>query len=468
MPALKMPSRELALTIVSRAGQEVRALFYCVPQLAADRIGEVRIDWGDGRINAVDCAISDGALTEMVNRPESEALVAASHAYGVDGKRTIRISSESGFLPLKALPLQTVSIDSALPVLTRGETNEKGELLACDTLPRLVDDDPQTGICQLASLPPDLLANNPQLAFFDEAFRHAGITALTPDFFSPCKRLKSLARTFANSSLRSIPAGFLAQADAATLCEETFAHCGLLERIEPPFAKNLLPVCMEGFLAGAPSSFFFWCDRNRREELGWSRPAAQNSDPSFDFEWVPSVTGAAEQLVIFYPIDLELKGDLLVDWGDGHVERIDWNATEALEHAYDAIEPYRVRIHSTAGEPVRPFQLGRHVRRIFTPLPPLHPRIAGARGDFCGWAANHRELTELPAELFIHNPDIRNLEQAFAGCTKLETVPDDILSGLKDVAVDGMFAFCKSMLGLPASYRAMPRDKSLEYFCNNA
>ena len=27
-----------------------------------------------------------------------------------------------------------------------------------------------------------------------------------------------------------------------------------------------------------------------------------------------------------------------------------------------------------------------------------------------------------------------------------------------------MFAFCKSMLGLPASYRSMPRDKTLDYF----
>ena len=465
MPAAKLDStKELSVTIVSKANEKVSFEFFCVPQLAADLIGEIRIDWSDGRVNSVDCAISDGALTEMVNNPQQTAATTIEHSYPTDGKRMVRITSTSGFLPLKELPLQTISIDSALPVLTCGETDEKGALTACDTLPRLVGDDPITGQCALGFVCPELLSNNPQLAFFDESFRHAGFAALPARFFSSCVKIKSLVRTFAESALESVPAGFLGQASYDTVCEETFAGCSKLEQIENPFKKGVLPCCLEGFLQGAPSRFFFWCEPYRREELGWIRPSAQDSDPSFDFEWTPSIVGAPEQLVIFYPIDLELKGDLLVDWGDGSVERIDWNQVDALEHAYDAIKPYRVHIHSTADEPVRPFQLGRHVRKIFSPLPIFHPRTAEARGDFCGWAANRRELTDLPSAFFVNNPTIGNLEQAFAGCVKLEVVPDDILNGLENVIADGMFAFCKSLPGLPASFRALARDKTLDYF----
>ena len=465
MSAAKLDStKDLSITIVSKANEKISFVFFCVPQLAADLMGEIRIEWSDGRVNSIDCAISDGALTEMVNNPQQTAVTTIEHSYPADGKRTVRISSPSGFLPLKELPLQTVSIDSALPVLTRGETDEKGSLLASDTLPRLVGDDPNTGQCALGFVCPELLSNNPQLAFFDESFRHAGFAALPARFFSHCTKIKSLVRTFAESAIENVPARFLGQASYDTLCEETFAHCSKLEQIENPFKKNVLPCCLEGFLEGAPSRFFSWCDPYRREELGWIRPPAQATDPSFDFEWTPSIAEASEQLVIFYPIDLELKGDLLVEWGDGTVERIDWNQVDALEHAYSTIKPYCVRIHSTAGEPVRPFQLGRHVRKIFTPLPAFHPRTAEARGDFCGWAANRRELTELPAAFFANNPAISNLEQAFAGCVKLEVVPDDILSGLKTVNADGMFAFCKNLPGLPASFRALARDKTLDYF----
>lgn len=464
MSTLSTDAHELVATLLCRPDETVTISFYAVPQLAAELIGEVRIDWGDGRINAVDCTISDSALTEMVNNPGSAPKVTASHSYAAQGSQTIRIRTESGFLPLAQLPSQTVSIDSALPVLTRGETDDKNRLRPDDTLPRLVPDDPQTGVCTLSHLCPELLGNNPQLAFFDEAFRHCAVTRLEPSFFSPCRKLKSLVRTFADSSLVSIPAGLLAQADAGTICEETFARCRMLERIEHPFANKELAVCMEGFLEGASSSLFSWCEPSRREEMGWVRPAARASDPAFEFEWVPGIARVPEQVAIFYPIDLELKGDLLVDWGDGHIERIDWNKTDALEHAYDEVLPYRVCIHSTANEAVRPFQLGAHVRRILTPLPRLHPRIAGMRGDFCGWAANRRELTSLPPELFANNPDITNLEQAFAGCVKLENVPDTLLAGLGAAAVDGMFAFCKSMLGLPESYRSRPRDKTLDYF----
>ena len=275
-------------------GAGVKNVICAVPQLAADQVGEIRIDWGDGRVNAVDCTISDGALTEMVNSPDKEALVESRHSYAATGKRTVKISSASGFLPLKSLPTQTVSIDSSLPVLTQGETDDKNQLIASDTLGRLVADNPESGQCTLSSICPELLANNPQLAFFDDAFAHSAISIVPPRLFAGCRKLSSLVRTFADSAVTQIPAGFLANADQSTICEETFAHCHALESIESPFKAGVLPVCMENFLLEAPSTFFSWCDPDRREEMGWVRPEAQSTDPSFDFEWMPTMVGVAD------------------------------------------------------------------------------------------------------------------------------------------------------------------------------
>ena len=74
-------------------------------------------------------------------------------------------------------------------------------------------------------------------------------------------------------------------------------------------------------------------------------------------------------------------------------------------------------------------------------------------------------LTAVPEDLFANNPDIVNLEQAFAGCVKLISVPDGILSGLTSLkTADAMFAFCKRLEKLPASYLESPHSPRYDFF----
>ena len=462
-PTLANKTIELTLTVVSSAGEELAFEFFAVPKPAEQSIGEILIDWGDSHIEKADCLITDGEISEMVNNAALVAMRRAAHRYATDGKRTIRVKAPMGWLPLKRLPDQTISIDSPLPTLTIGETDDKCRLLASDTLPRLVMPAAGAETSLLAGICPELLKSNPQLEFFDEAFMATGLKAIPAGLFTPCTAIASLTRTFARTSITALEPMALAAADEATVCEETFADCGELVRVANPFSEGVLPVCAEGFLLGSPCSFFDWCAPERREEMGWQRPAAQPTDPAFEFEWAAHDTDA-HPVVIFYPIDLELKGDLWVQWGDGASERVDWNKTQILEHAFAALGTYRVRLHYTAREPVRPFRLGSGVKAIHTALPLMHPRSAEARGDLCGWAADLRELESIAEPLFVNNPTVVNLEQAFAGCLRLREVPDDVLKGLKAVKVDGMFAFCKSLSRLPADYLAADRDLRLDCF----
>ena len=221
-------------------------------------------------------------------------------------------------------------------------------------------------------------------------------------------------------------------------------------------------------MLGDAFRLFAWCDKGRRQEAGWIRPHANLADPSFEFDWHAAPL-SSEPIVLFYPIDLELEGDLFVEWGDGAVERIDWNSTNALSHTYAQPGVYRVKLHYTAGEEVRPFRLGRAVTAIHNALPAFHPRTVETLGDFCGWAADRRELRSIPEDLFANNPTIVNLEQAFAGCVQLTDVADGIVSMLPDLkCTDGMFAFCKSLKALPASYLASPRLPRYDCFAGAA
>ena len=439
--------------------------FFAVPQFAAEHIGLVRIDWGDGQFSTPSVVMSSESVAEMLSGEIVAATVSCTHNYAEDGKRTVTITTPSGFLPLKSLPSQTVSVSTALPTLTVGETDPEGRPEASDTLPRLFTPNPATGEAALNFICPDFLANNPELAFFDEAFMGTALRTVPVSLFSACKTIKSLVRTFAESKLTSVPYGLLRHAQTLSLCEETFANCRHLENVDNPFGDKLnLPVCMEGFLLGAAPQLFAWCDKRRREEAGWIRPHACLQDPSFDFDWRANGNPAAP-IVTFYPIDLELKGDLLVEWGDGNCELIDWNKTDVLTHAYEKPGTYRVRLHYTHDEETRPFQVGYAVTAIYSALPAFHPRCVDNLGDFCGWAADRRELQSLPEDLFVHNPTIVNLEQAFAGCVKLSVVPDAILLPVESLKTsDAMFAFCKSLPALPASYLSSAHAPEFDFF----
>lgn len=456
-------------TVICPKDEVIAIEFFAVPQFAAEHIGDIRIDWGDGNVTVADVAMSSDSVAEIVSGEDIMPTSSCSHRYAEDGKRTVTVSTPSGFLPLKKLPYQTVSVSTALPTLTMGESDPEGRPEPSDTLPPLFAMNPKTGRSPLNFICPDFLANNPNLAFFDEAFMGVSLKSVPVSLFSPCKSLKSLARTFAHSQLTAIPYGLLRHALTLSLCEETFAHCSSLRDVDNPFGdKKNLPVCLEGFMQGAAPRLFAWCDKGRRQEAGWIRPHANLADPCFEFDWHTAPL-SSEPIVLFYPIDLELEGDLFVEWGDGAVERIDWNSTDALSHTYAQPGVYRVKLHYTAGEEVRPFRLGRAVTAIHNALPAFHPRTVETLGDFCGWAADRRELRSIPEDLFANNPTIVNLEQAFAGCVQLTDVADGIVSMLPDLkCTDGMFAFCKSLKALPASYLASPRLPRYDCFAGEA
>lgn len=456
-------------TVICPKDEVIAIEFFAVPQFAAEHIGDIRIDWGDSNVTVADVAMSSDSVAEIVSGEDIMPTSSCSHRYAEDGKRTVTVSTPSGFLPLKKLPYQTVSVSTALPTLTMGESDPEGRPEPSDTLPPLFAMNPKTGRSPLNFICPDFLANNPNLAFFDEAFMGVSLKTVPVSLFSPCKSLKSLARTFAHSQLTAIPYGLLRHALTLSLCEETFAHCSSLRDVDNPFGdKKNLPVCLEGFMQGAAPRLFAWCDKGRRQEAGWIRPHANLADPCFEFDWHAAPL-SSEPIVLFYPIDLELEGDLFVEWGDGAVERIDWNSTDALSHTYAQPGVYRVKLHYTAGEEVRPFRLGRAVTAIHNALPAFHPRTVETLGDFCGWAADRRELRSIPEDLFANNPTIVNLEQAFAGCVQLTDVADGIVSMLPDLkCTDGMFAFCKSLKALPASYLASPRLPRYDCFAGEA
>lgn len=456
-------------TVICPKDEVIAIEFFAVPQFTAEHIGDIRIDWGDGNVTVADVAMSSDSVAEIVSGEDIMPTSSCSHRYAEDGKRTITVTTPSGFLPLKKLPYQTVSVSTALPTLTMGESDPEGRPEPSDTLPPLFAMNPKTGRSPLNFICPDFLANNPNLAFFDEAFMGVSLKSVPVSLFSPCKSLKSLARTFAHSQLTAIPYGLLRHALTLSLCEETFAHCSSLRDVDNPFGdKKNLPVCLEGFMQGAAPRLFAWCDKGRRQEAGWIRPHANLADPCFEFDWHAAPL-SSEPIVLFYPIDLELEGDLFVEWGDGAVERIDWNSTDALSHTYAQPGVYRVKLHYTAGEEVRPFRLGRAVTAIHNALPAFHPRTVETLGDFCGWAADRRELRSIPEDLFANNPTIINLEQAFAGCVQLNDVADGIVSMLPDLkCTDGMFAFCKSLKALPASYLASPRLPRYDCFAGEA
>ena len=456
-------------TVICPKDEVIAIEFFAVPQFAAEHIGDIRIDWGDGNVTVADVAMSSDSVAEIVSGEDIMPTSSCSHRYAEDGKRTVTVTTPSGFLPLKKLPYQTVSVSTALPTLTMGESDPEGRPEPSDTLPPLFAMNPKTGRSPLNFICPDFLANNPNLAFFDEAFMGVSLKSVPVSLFSPCKSIKSLARTFAHSKLTAVPYGLLRHALTLSLCEETFAHCSSLRDVDNPFGdKKNLPVCLEGFMQGAAPRLFAWCDKGRRQEAGWIRPHANLADPCFEFDWHAAPL-SSEPIVLFYPIDLELEGDLFVEWGDGAVERIDWNSTNALSHTYAQPGVYRVKLHYTAGEEVRPFRLGRAVTAIHNALPAFHPRTVETLGDFCGWAADRRELRSIPEDLFANNPTIVNLEQAFAGCVQLTDVADGIVSMLPDLkCTDGMFAFCKSLKALPASYLASPRLPRYDCFAGEA
>ena len=449
-------------TVEVTADAPVGLTLYKVPGPAAKALGSLMVNWGDGTDEALTCVAGIADIEAMAEDDNFTALAHFTHSYKTPGRYQVRIGCAGGFLPLAQLPDETVSIDAALPKLTRGETDARGRVLPSDPLPQLVKPAAGAAHAKLASVVPDLLAANPEISVLDHAFEAVSVTHVAPGLFSPLKYIASAASVFENSLLTEIPAGLLSACDADSYVRRAFAGCPI-SRMANPFAGEAVPYCSEELMAGAAPQFFAPFKREDRPDLGWVRPDANETDPAFEFE-VTVKAGVDTPVVRFYPMDTAAPGDFLIDWGDGTSERIAFEAAPEIRHTWEKTGHYRVRLMSTIAEPVRPFRLTACVRRIYSALPDFYPRDAANCGDFTGWAADCRELISVPEHLFrAIAGDIRVFDEAFAGCIRLEEAPDRLLEGIApDVSVTGAFAFCKRLMRLPRSHAERSRNKRLD------
>ena len=480
---------------------DVAIELFKVPGPAHDQLGDMAILWGDGHETQIDCKMSRTDLETMTEDPTAVPSKVFCHTYDRPGLFHVRVGTASGFLPLKALPYQTTAITSPLPTLITGETDHKGKIIPSDTMPALVapapqpesadkvaadepsedeqntesdvavdvtqqDETPARRLANLMSIPANLFVNNEALAYFDRAFAKTRITTVPSELFSPVKTIASAREIFAGSALTTVPAGLFSGVTDASAMERAFADCLALESVENPFTPAPIPVCSEGLLAGAPLPLFAAFPREIREDLGCVRPAATIEDEFFAFRWHATQDNAQTPQVLFYPTDFTHRGDFFIEWGDGTTENADWTEATEIRHIYENDGVYRIVLHFTTNEPVRPFRLGRFVTEIETPLPEFFPRNVAQAGNFCGWCADARELTSLPEKLFEKIADtVTNLDEAFAGCTALVSAPDDLFDNIPSSAnADGAFAFCKKLAKMPTSYSARNRRTDWDYF----
>jgi len=454
---------ELLFKVTPTEGSPLEVAFYKVPRLAMDAIGEVRIDWGDGENEALDCTLTEKELFELVNGNRSEMLLTVKHLPLSSEPMRIRITTTSGFLPLAKLPSQTTALLSALPTLTLGKTDAKGRLLPSKRLPCLVAPG-LDGKSALSRLPRTLLEANPQITIFDEAFLGAAIRTLDRSFFAPIERITSLKRTFAHTNLKVLVEGLLDKADEASVCHQSFEHCDSLKTIENPFNPKAIPFALSGFLKGDEVKPFNWIDEVRIKSMGCKIVSPTKNDPAFSFDWHALGSDETETVIFFYPIDLAHHCELFIEWGDGKRDLIDCNGLVSLTHAWKREDIYTVSIHIGMHSSVPPFKLGTRIVRLLSPLPRMHPRRINARGSLRGWAANARELESVASGFFKNNLDLTDLAQCFAGCTRLKNVPEDLFEGLNALeCVDSMFAFCFALDAAPKAFYAHKRAHWMDY-----
>lgn len=462
-PTLRI--NELVIDLTGKGIVNARILFYKIPRYAMDRIGKITIDWGDGATEDVDCTISEDELQLMASDVSFTATLEKTHRLTMRPAARIRIHTSSGWLPLKELPKETEIIATALPTLTRGQTTRTGELLAAKVLPPLViaQDEERT---PLKTIAPNLFVANPDLEFFDRAFYLSSIETVEADLFSPIHKIASIRELFAKSAIKAIPFGLLKGVTKDTLSTKAFADCENLKAVDNPFGEAPIPYVVNDFLRGANPAFFSWSDATRRKIMGWVRPKATKEDSQFRFTW--KATGKPQDVLFFYPIDLELDGDFLVDWGDGTTERFVFEETNVISHTWKKAGLFTVTLFSPKDYAFRPFHFARGVTNILDALPAFHPRALRQKDDFVGWAANLRELESIAPHFFDKNATITNLEQCFAGCVSLKEVDDDILLTLKRLTcADAMFAFCYKLEHLPKSFANLKRRTELDCYAES-
>lgn len=140
-----------------------------------------------------------------------------------------------------------------------------------------------------------------------------------------------------------------------------------------------------------------------------------------------------------YSTTFSASEELVIDWGDGVVEKSWGYAT----HNYS--EPGYKIIKVKGAMTYCSFTNNTYITRILTPLPELSnvPWIQA-------WFMNCTNLTEVPSNLLKNNPHMTNLGGLFNGCTSLKTIPKDLFKYSTEVrALGGIFGGCTSLTEIP-------------------
>lgn len=144
------------------ADAPVGLTLYKVPRARGQSSGKPHGELGRRRDEALTCVAGIADIEAMAEDDNFTALAHFTHSYKTPGRYQVRIGCAGGFLPLTQLPDETVSIDAALPKLTRGETDARGRVLPSDTLPQLVKPAAGAAHAKLASVVPRPFGRQPR------------------------------------------------------------------------------------------------------------------------------------------------------------------------------------------------------------------------------------------------------------------------------------------------------------------
>ena len=138
----------------------------------------------------------------------------------------------------------------------------------------------------------------------------------------------------------------------------------------------------------------------------------------------------------------------VVNWGDGSKAELNVNrhvyAGDPAEYTVSIVGllPGGIRFSVAAGDSV-------YGEKRLTKV--LNSLLEEKGKDFSNKFYDCSNLTEIPEDLFVNNPNVTSFERAFAGCTSLQNIPEKLFAG--DSAVTnfaGVFAGCTAVSSVPA------------------
>lgn len=217
-----------------------------------------------------------------------------------------------------------------------------------------------------------------------------------------------------------------------------------------------------------------------------------STSPSYDSEFILTPNNTTEPYI----------NPITIDWGDGTIETY---SEGSITHEYvDKSSSYDIIIKSETGK--MPFiSFGRYdgsFEEIKTPLMECYngqnletnfssvfsgfnglnilpnvfiknPQIINLSNAFSG-DANLKKITTIPSELFDYCPNIRTLKTCFSTTYSLKSVPDTIFDNIinKDTLnLNSCFASCRNLSKIPELWTKLPNNSShfvCFWGCNNA